>query len=77
MNAGQMLRDVQLAAQGRVPVGFYGRLGGMVPLPDEVLDEIMKIHKPEQSANGKLPHKQWLDEMIERFGTGSHETEGK
>lgn len=44
MNAGQMVEDVRLAVEGRVPVSFYGRMGGMVPLPDEVLDEIRKLH---------------------------------
>jgi 2-oxoglutarate ferredoxin oxidoreductase subunit alpha len=46
MNAGQMIEDVRLAVEGRVPVEFYGRLGGVVPLPDEVLDEINKLNTP-------------------------------
>ncbi len=33
MNTGQMLEDVRLVVQGRVPVEFYGRLGGVVPVP--------------------------------------------
>ena len=36
MNSGQMVEDVRLAVAGRVPVKFYGRMGGVVPLPDEV-----------------------------------------
>ena len=36
MNTGQMLDDVRLAVKGRVPVEFYGRLGGVVPFPDEI-----------------------------------------
>ncbi|MCJ7708533.1 MAG: 3-methyl-2-oxobutanoate dehydrogenase subunit VorB, partial [Anaerolineales bacterium] len=43
MNGGQMVEDVRLAVKGRVPVSFYGRMGGMMPLPDEVLEEIRKI----------------------------------
>jgi len=43
MNAGQMLEDVRLAVEGRCPVTFYGRLGGIVPLPDEVLPELEKL----------------------------------
>ena len=43
MNAGQMLMDVRLGVEGRVPIHFYGRMGGVVPMPDEVLDEIRKI----------------------------------
>jgi 2-oxoglutarate ferredoxin oxidoreductase subunit alpha len=42
MNAGQMIEDVRLAVEGRVPVEFYGRMGGVLPLPDEVLDQIRK-----------------------------------
>lgn len=37
MNAGQMVEDVRLACNGIVPVEHYGRLGGIVPSPDEVL----------------------------------------
>lgn len=44
MNSGQMLDDVRLAVEGRAPVSFYGRMGGMIPLPEEVLEEIRKIH---------------------------------
>jgi 2-oxoglutarate ferredoxin oxidoreductase subunit alpha len=36
MNAGQMVEDVRLAVEGRVPVKFYGRMGGVIPSPDEV-----------------------------------------
>jgi 2-oxoglutarate ferredoxin oxidoreductase subunit alpha len=36
MNAGQMVEDVRLAVEGRVPVRFYGRMGGVIPSPDEV-----------------------------------------
>ena len=43
MNAGQMVEDVQLAVLGRAKVEFYGRTGGMVPTPREVLNEIMKV----------------------------------
>jgi 2-oxoglutarate ferredoxin oxidoreductase subunit alpha len=44
MNGGQMVEDVRLATQGRAPVSFYGRMGGVMPLPDEVLDEIRSVH---------------------------------
>ncbi|MBM4459087.1 MAG: 3-methyl-2-oxobutanoate dehydrogenase subunit VorB [Chloroflexi bacterium] len=37
MSAGQMLEDVRLAVEGRCPVAFYGRMGGVMPLPDEIL----------------------------------------
>lgn len=38
MNAGQMVEDVRLAVNGKVPVEHYGRLGGIVPTPDGVLE---------------------------------------
>ena len=40
MNGGQMVEDVRLGVEGRVPVDFYGRMGGVVPLPDEVYEQI-------------------------------------
>jgi 2-oxoglutarate/2-oxoacid ferredoxin oxidoreductase subunit alpha len=43
MNGGQMVEDVRLAVEGRVPVSFFGRMGGMVPMPDEVLEAIRKV----------------------------------
>lgn len=36
LNAGQMVEDVRLAVAGRAPVGFYGRVGGVVPTPAEL-----------------------------------------
>lgn len=46
MSAGQMLEDVKLVVQGRVPVEFEGWLGGRVPTPTEVLDKIWEMaHK--------------------------------
>lgn len=43
MSTGQMIDDVKLALNGRKPVYFYGRTGGMVPSPDEIVAEIKKI----------------------------------
>ncbi len=40
MNAGQMVEDVKLAVNGKVPVEFYGRMGGMVPTPEEILEAL-------------------------------------
>jgi 2-oxoglutarate ferredoxin oxidoreductase subunit alpha len=37
---GQMIEDVQLAAGGALEVQFYGRVGGMIPTPEEVLDAV-------------------------------------
>jgi len=40
MNAGQMVEDVRLSVNGKVKVDHYGRLGGIVPTPDEVFDAL-------------------------------------
>lgn len=45
MNAGQMIEDVRLAVEGRVPVEFFGRIGGMVPMPEEILSAIEKSYQ--------------------------------
>ncbi|MEN8251928.1 MAG: 3-methyl-2-oxobutanoate dehydrogenase subunit VorB [Bacteroidota bacterium] len=37
MNAGQMIEDVQIAVNGKAPVAHYGRMGGMIPSPSDVL----------------------------------------
>ncbi|HEX2919933.1 MAG TPA: 3-methyl-2-oxobutanoate dehydrogenase subunit VorB [Bacteroidales bacterium] len=38
MSAGQMVEDVLLAVNGKVPVFHYGRMGGMITAPEEVVD---------------------------------------
>lgn len=45
MNTGQMLEDVELAVLGKKPVTFYGRQGGIVPSPEEVIEQIRKLLK--------------------------------
>jgi 2-oxoglutarate ferredoxin oxidoreductase subunit alpha len=44
LSAGQMVEDVRLAVEGRCPVTFHGRTGGMVPTPDEVLGALRALH---------------------------------
>ena len=40
MNMGQMVDDVRLAVNGRAPVSFFGRTGGVIPTPGEVLAQV-------------------------------------
>ena len=47
MNLGQMVEDVRLGVEGRAPVHFYGRVGGMIPTVDEVLQKIADILRGE------------------------------
>lgn len=42
MSAGQMVEDVKLAVNGRVPVDFYGKLNGTIPSVREVYEAIIK-----------------------------------
>jgi 2-oxoglutarate ferredoxin oxidoreductase subunit alpha len=59
MNTGQMLEDVRLAVENRIPIDFYGRPGGVVPYPDEVLGEIQRMaHQP--LPLGGDPRLRWL-----------------
>jgi 2-oxoglutarate ferredoxin oxidoreductase subunit alpha len=44
MNMGQMVDDVRLAAQGKVPVYHCGRVGGVVPVARDVLAEVNKLY---------------------------------
>ena len=43
INAGQMVYDVRYAVEGRVPVKHYGRLGGIVPDPDEIIEVLKQL----------------------------------
>ena len=40
LNSGQMIEDVRLAVEGSRPVRHFGRLGGIVPDPDEVIEAL-------------------------------------
>jgi len=43
MSAGQMIEDIQLAAAGKVNVQHFGRYGGVIPAPDEVLEALEQL----------------------------------
>jgi 2-oxoglutarate ferredoxin oxidoreductase subunit alpha len=40
MSAGQMVEDVQLAVQFKKPVKHFGRLGGVIPSPEEIVEAL-------------------------------------
>lgn len=42
MNAGQMVEDVRLSVNGQTPVEFYGRMGGVIPSPEEIYEHFIK-----------------------------------
>ena len=45
MSAGQMVEDVRLAVNGKIPVEYFGRLGGIIPTPEEVVAALKKMVK--------------------------------
>jgi len=46
INMGQMIQDIKLAVEGKVPVEFYGRIG-ILPNPEEITREILKVAERE------------------------------
>ena len=51
MNAGQMVEDVRLAVNGKCPVYFKGRMGGMIPTPEEIMLEVEAMSEKQQNLN--------------------------
>ncbi len=45
MSAGQMVDDVRLVVNGRIPVDFYGRCGGIIPSPEEIYNHFITLVK--------------------------------
>ena len=69
MSNGQMLDDIISITAKRVPVEFYGRMGGMVPYPDEIANAIDGLINGEHDVNADARGK-WLADMRELVGTG-------
>ncbi len=63
MNSGQMLQDVRVAVEGQVPVEFYGRLGGMVPFPHEILNEINRVASGNFLVKNGNVRRDWLQRL--------------
>jgi 2-oxoglutarate ferredoxin oxidoreductase subunit alpha len=43
LNSGQMVEDVALAVNGKRPVHFKGRMGGMIPSPEDIVAELESL----------------------------------
>jgi 2-oxoglutarate ferredoxin oxidoreductase subunit alpha len=50
MNAGQMLEDVNRIVRGRLPVRFLGRMGGLIPFPDEIAGALTQLAQETQGG---------------------------
>ncbi len=62
MNSGMMLDDIMKIVQGKIPVEFYGRMGGMTPLPDEILGEIRRVSINEEPTP-EDPRDEWIPRL--------------
>lgn len=40
MSMGQMIDDIKIVSNGRLPVDFYGRSGGMIPTPEAIIEKL-------------------------------------
>jgi len=40
-----MVEDVRLSINGKADVQFYGRMGGMIPTPEEILEKLESMMK--------------------------------
>lgn len=43
MSMGQMVEDIELAVNGAAPVYFFGRTGGIIPTPAEIINKVKEI----------------------------------
>ena len=43
MSAGQLLEDVQRVVGDKIPIHFHGRLGGIVPMADEIVAKLRDL----------------------------------
>ena len=50
LNAGQMIEDVRLAVDCSVPVAHFGRMGGIIPTPQEVYEALKELSLKELSS---------------------------
>lgn len=51
LNSGQMVEDVMLATRGTLPVEFFGKMGGILPTPEEIVAHLERcIYQPHAAA---------------------------
>lgn len=70
MNNGQMLEDVIKITRQQTPIDFYARTGGIVPMPEEIEDAIMRlVEEPAHSA--EHPRDRWIAHLSKALLGGS------
>ncbi|MDD4295549.1 MAG: 3-methyl-2-oxobutanoate dehydrogenase subunit VorB [Ruminiclostridium sp.] len=50
MSSGQMVEDVRLAVNGKKPIYFHGRMGGMVPNKNDIMEKVREIYSKHVTA---------------------------
>lgn len=68
MNTGQMVEDVKLNVAGDAKVYFYGRPGGGIPTPMEVLDRIVKYYPGKSESDDQHPHSTGSGQAMSNVG---------
>ncbi|NMC64272.1 MAG: 3-methyl-2-oxobutanoate dehydrogenase subunit VorB [SAR324 cluster bacterium] len=63
MNAGQMLLDVRNSVGDEIPLNFYGRVGGLVPYPGEILAQIEELAKKAVGGTGRDAWERWMQNI--------------
>lgn len=48
MSMGQMIDDVKIVNEGKYPIHFYGRVGGIIPEAEEIVDKVVSIVRGEK-----------------------------
>jgi 2-oxoglutarate ferredoxin oxidoreductase subunit alpha len=48
MNMGQMVNDIKVAIDCKIPVTHFGRTGGVIPSVDEIFGEIVRLDKTQR-----------------------------
>jgi 2-oxoglutarate ferredoxin oxidoreductase subunit alpha len=61
MNHGMMLEDIQAVVGDSIPVEFFGRMGGVTPFPDEILEEIRRVNANEEPVSDVRG--EWLERL--------------
>jgi 2-oxoglutarate ferredoxin oxidoreductase subunit alpha len=73
LSSGQMVEDVRLAVEGRCPVGFHGRMGGLVPTPDEVVGALKALAGKVEHARARDREQQQKRHAHSHHGDQSRE----
>ncbi len=58
LSTGQMVEDVEWSATDGVPIHFYGKVGGNIPTPEDIVDEISKVLEGKAEPRSMVPKKQ-------------------